>query len=87
MAEVEGAMQTPDGRWLVQLVRGRKTRWYRIVHGDDVFDRLSIATVERVLDEAGVDRSLLAEVPRSAPEPAPAELILPESSTRAARVR
>lgn len=60
--DVEGAMQTPDGTWRVEIVRRGRTRWYRIVHGDDVIDWLSIAAVERILDEAGVDRRLLVEV-------------------------
>lgn len=55
-------MQTPDGQWRVEIVRRRRTRWYRIVHGEDVLDWLSIAAVERILDEAGVDRRLLIEV-------------------------
>ena len=58
---VEGAMQTPDGAWRVEVVRRGRSRWYRIVHGDDVADRLSIGAVERILDEAGVDRHLLAD--------------------------
>ena len=59
---VEGAMQTPDGVWRVEIVRRHRNRWYRIVHGEDVLDWLSIAAVERILDEAGVDRHLLVEV-------------------------
>jgi hypothetical protein len=59
--EVEGAMQTPDGAWRVEVVRRGRTRWYRIVHGENVLDWLSIAAVERILDEAGVDRRLLRE--------------------------
>jgi hypothetical protein len=58
---VEGAMQTPDGAWRVEIVRRGRSRWYRIVHGDDVVDRLPISAVERILDEAGVDRRLLTE--------------------------
>jgi len=54
-------MQTPDGAWRVEIVRRGPTRWYRIVHGDAVLDWLSIAAVERILDEAGVDRRLLTE--------------------------
>lgn len=54
-------MQTPDGGWRVEVVRRGRTRWYRIVHGDDVIDWLSIAAVERILDEAGVDRRSLVE--------------------------
>jgi bifunctional non-homologous end joining protein LigD len=61
MDDVEGAMQTPDGAWRVEIVRRRGSRWYRIVHGDDVIDWLSIAAVERILDQAGVDRRLLVE--------------------------
>ena len=59
--EVEGALQTPDGEWRVEVVRRGRTRWYRIVHGDDVIDWLSISAVERILDEAGVDRRLLTD--------------------------
>ena len=59
--EVEGAMQTPDGAWRVEVVRRGRTRWYRLVHGDDVIDWLSISAVERILDEAGVDRAGLIE--------------------------
>jgi hypothetical protein len=58
---VEGAMGTPDGAWRVEIVRRGKTRWYRLVHGEDVIDWLSVAAVERLLDEAGVDRRLLVE--------------------------
>jgi len=55
-------MQTPDGAWRVEVVRRGRTRWFRIVHGEDVIDWLSIAAVERILDEAGVDRRLLIPV-------------------------
>ena len=58
--EVEGSLQTPDGEWRVEVVRRGRTRWYRIVHGEDVQDWLSIAAVERILDDAGVDRRLLS---------------------------
>jgi bifunctional non-homologous end joining protein LigD len=59
--EIEGAMATPDGEWRVEVVRRGRTRWYRVVHGDDVIDWLSISAVERILDEAGVDRSQLID--------------------------
>ena len=59
--EVEGAMVTPDGAWRVEVVRRGRTRWYRVVHGDEVIDWLSIAAVERILDNAGVDRSSLID--------------------------
>ena len=69
-------MQTPDGRWRVEIVRHDHNRWYRIVTGDRVFDWLSIAAVERILDEAGIDRHTLVEVdPRPDPpeQPTPAD--------------
>jgi hypothetical protein len=59
--EVEGAMVTPDGAWRVEVVRRGRTRWYRVVHGDEVIDWLSIAAVERILADAGVDRSSLID--------------------------
>lgn len=61
--DVEGAMQTPDGAWRVEIVRHGRTRWYRIVHGGDVYDWLSIAAVERILAEHGVARDELIEAP------------------------
>jgi hypothetical protein len=60
--EVEGAMQTPDGAWRVEVVRRGRTRWYRIVHGEDELDWLSIAAVERILAENGVRLDELFEV-------------------------
>ena len=62
---VEGALQTPDGRWRVEVVRYGTTRWYRIVHDGTVADRLSISTVERLLADAGVDRDSLVDAPPS----------------------
>jgi hypothetical protein len=71
---VEGAMQTPDGDWRVEIVRRGRTRWYRVVHGDEILDWLSIASVERILHEAGVDRDQLidAHPPIGGPEPSAA---------------
>jgi hypothetical protein len=60
---VEGALQTPDGACRVEIVKRGQARWYRVVHGDNVVDWLSIAAVERVLAEAGVDMAVLVEVP------------------------
>ena len=56
-------MQTPDGSWRVEVVRRGHTRWYRIVHGDDVLDWLSIAAVERILGDSGVALESLVDVP------------------------
>jgi hypothetical protein len=58
--KVRPAMQTADGEWRVDLVTRGQSTWYRIVHGDDVIDWLSIASVERILDEAGVRDQLVA---------------------------
>ncbi|GGQ58949.1 non-homologous end-joining DNA ligase [Couchioplanes azureus] len=60
---VEGALQTPDGRWRVEIVRRGGQRFYRLVHGDNIVDGLVIATVERLLAEAGVDIASLEEAP------------------------
>lgn len=59
-----GALQTPDGQWRVEAVeenrslpngRPYRSTHYRLVHGGNVVDGLAIATVQRLLDEAGVD--------------------------------
>jgi bifunctional non-homologous end joining protein LigD len=62
VAEVESAMQTPDGHWRVEIVRDRGTRWYRVVHGDNVLDWLTIAAVQRILDEADIEMTDLHDV-------------------------
>jgi hypothetical protein len=59
--KIEGALQTPDGAWRVEIVRRGKSRWYRILHGDNAVDWLSIAGVERLLGEAGVGMADLVE--------------------------
>ena len=56
-------MQTPDGAWRVEVVRRGRTHWYRIVHGDEVQDWLSIAAVERILADAGVRLDSLIDIP------------------------
>ncbi len=56
------AMQTPDGAWRVEVVQRGHTPWYRILHGDSEIDWLSIAAVERILSEAGIDVADLIEV-------------------------
>jgi hypothetical protein len=52
--------------------RGQNIRWYRIVRGDDdaVLEWLSISAVERILDEAGIDRSTLTPVVADTSSPA-----------------
>jgi hypothetical protein len=57
-------MQTPDGRWTVEVYRRPKTRdsyWYRLRHGDSVVEDLSIASVARLLEEAGYELADLQE--------------------------
>ena len=66
---MEYAMQTPDGAWRVEVVQRGGTPWYRIVHGDSELDRLSIAAVERILTEAGVDMADLTDVADHPPAP------------------
>jgi hypothetical protein len=65
------AMQTPDGAWLVEVVRRGHTLWYRLVHGDNQLDWLTIAAVQRLLGEAGIDLADLIEVTN--PQPGPAD--------------
>ena len=55
-------MQTPDGQWRVEAVRRGATRWYRILHGDNEMDWLTIAAVQRILAEVGVDMADLSEI-------------------------
>ena len=49
------AMETPDGAWRVEVYRRPRTSnyWYRLVHGDNVVEDLTIGTVKRLLAEAG----------------------------------
>ena len=63
----EHAMQTPDGAWRVEIVKRGRTRWYRVRHGDNLLDWLTIAAVERILAEADIDMADLRDV---ADEPA-----------------
>ncbi|WP_305785331.1 non-homologous end-joining DNA ligase [Symbioplanes lichenis] len=58
---IEGALQTPDGRWRVEAVRRGRDRFYRLIHGDNTIDGLVIATVERLLHQAGIDMADLIE--------------------------
>ncbi len=59
--EVKYAMQTADGAWRVEIVKRGRTQWYRVVHEDNVLDWLSIAAVQRILGEAGIDMADLGE--------------------------
>jgi bifunctional non-homologous end joining protein LigD len=59
---IEGVMQTPDGVWRVEAVRQGRHYWYRLRHGDEVFEPLSVAALDHVLSNAGVDRATLVPV-------------------------
>jgi bifunctional non-homologous end joining protein LigD len=58
---VDGTMTTADGRWHVEVMRRGDRRWFRLRHGDNVVDYLSIAEVETMLRAAGIDMGDLAE--------------------------
>jgi bifunctional non-homologous end joining protein LigD len=57
-----GELVTVDGAWRVQAVERRHGHWYRLVGPDGGHDGLSIATVERLLREAGIDMAELVPV-------------------------
>ncbi|MFC3992420.1 non-homologous end-joining DNA ligase [Actinoplanes siamensis] len=65
--QVRGALETPDGRWRVEAVARGKDQFYRLIHGDNVVDGLVIATLHRLLAEAGVDLADLVEVHEPGP--------------------
>lgn len=70
-----GAMQTPDGAWRVEALRLGSGFWYRVVRRVPdaaepvVYEHLTIAGVERVLDGAGVDLGDLVPVDPDDGEP------------------
>ena len=55
-------MATDDGLWRVEVVRRNGADWYRVRHGESIADGLVIASVQRILEEAGVDLGDLHEV-------------------------
>jgi hypothetical protein len=54
-------MQTPDGGWRVEVVKRGRSQWYRVIHGDNQLDWLSIGAVQWILGEAGIDLADLSE--------------------------
>ncbi len=66
-ATVAGAMQTPDGRWRIEIMHRGDSRWYRVSHDDNVLDWLDLAAVERILTDVGVDMSDLVEPAQAIP--------------------
>jgi bifunctional non-homologous end joining protein LigD len=62
--QLANAMQTADGSWRVEAAAGAgRASWYRIVHGNDSRDWLSLNDVQRILARAGIDLSDLHEAP------------------------
>jgi hypothetical protein len=60
-------LQTPDGAWLVQVVRyADRTTWYRLVGPDAIHERQVIGAVQRILAEAGYDVADLEPVKKTA---------------------
>jgi bifunctional non-homologous end joining protein LigD len=57
-------MQTSDGAWRIEVYRQPRTRfyWYRVIHGDNIVEGLTIAGVQRLLAEAAYDMADLTEV-------------------------
>ena len=51
---VEGALETPDGYWRVEVVRySRREQRYRVTYaGGTTHDRVSLGTVQRILGPA-----------------------------------
>jgi len=72
---VTGAIATKDGWWRFEAVRSANKQFYWLIHDDSVIDGLTIATVTRLLAEAGVDLADLADVTdrpaqgRTSPQP------------------
>ena len=68
--KIYGALETVDRQWRIEIVaRPAAQRYaraqevmYRLIHGDEVTDGLAIATLQRLLTEAGVDMADLVEV-------------------------
>ncbi|MBG0568189.1 non-homologous end-joining DNA ligase [Actinoplanes sp. NEAU-A11] len=54
---IEGALETPDRRWRVEVVRRGRDQFYRLINvaTDNTVDGLAITTLQRLLAEAGVD--------------------------------
>jgi hypothetical protein len=68
-AVIEYMMQTPDGAWRVEVVKRGRSRWYRLLNGDNELEWLSIAAVQRILGEAGIDIADLEAVADQSSDP------------------
>jgi bifunctional non-homologous end joining protein LigD len=60
-ATVTGSMYTPDGAWQIDIMQRGRSQWYRITHGENVFDWLTVDAVQQILREAGVNLADLTE--------------------------
>ena len=61
-SEVVAAQNGPyrgSRHWRVEAVHTGTSHWYRVIHGHDTIDWLTIADVERLQQQAGVDISAL----------------------------
>jgi hypothetical protein len=67
--EAVGTMQTPDGSWQVDIVRGAADLSYRVVHHDNVIDWLSLTDVEDLFHSAGIDMSDRVDAPPQRDDP------------------
>jgi hypothetical protein len=63
---IVGELATADRAWRVQVVDQRRGQWYRLIGDGTVRDGLTIATVTRLLAEAGVDIGELEPVDAAA---------------------
>jgi hypothetical protein len=63
----DGAMQTADGRWRVEVIRRETNSWYRLIHDTDVVDLLDLDSVEALLAKAGIAMSALTPAPATVP--------------------
>lgn len=51
---IEGALESPDGYWRVEVVKfGPRQRWFRVLHAATVVEeKASLATVQRIVGDA-----------------------------------
>jgi bifunctional non-homologous end joining protein LigD len=62
--QVEGALETADRRWRVEVVRRDGHLSYRLLHADNMIEGLDLAGVQRLLAENDIDLADLAEPAR-----------------------
>jgi bifunctional non-homologous end joining protein LigD len=59
--EITGALATSDGSWRVEVVHRDGHQAYRILHGENMVDGLTLQDVQTMLHRAGVEISDLTE--------------------------